>query len=286
MILLLGSTGYIGKEFAKQLKEKNIPFISLPHNEVNYQNLWLMANTHKDNFKIINAAGYTGKPNVDYCETHKEETIAGNITFVNDLINFCIIFNIPFGHVSSGCIYSGKKDNMRPFTELDEPNFTFTQNNCSFYSGTKAIGEKIVNNHKLSYNWRLRIPFDNINNPRNYISKLLNYDYLLDVENSISDKEEFVTACIDCLMNNYPFGIYNIVNSGAITTRQVVEMIKQTIGKDKNFNFFKDIYEFYAQTKATPRSNCVLDNSKILNCGAKISNTEDILLKRLETWQY
>ena len=71
-------------------------------------------------------------------------------------------------HISSGCIYSGYD---KAFTEEDESNFSFVQDNCSFYSGTKALAENLIDKYN-SYICRLRIPFDEFDNPRNYISKL------------------------------------------------------------------------------------------------------------------
>ena len=48
------------------------------------------------------------------------------------------------------------------FTETDPPNFSFRDPPCSFYSGTKALGEEAIAGIGQSYIWRLRIPFDEI----------------------------------------------------------------------------------------------------------------------------
>jgi len=147
MILLFGSNGYIGSEFKKQLTNLKLP-------------VFCWQNTHKTTFKdledwflnenrpqidyVINAAGYTGKPNVDACEKNKEDTVHGNIVWPQVLTNWCELHDIPLGHVSSGCIYEGRRIDGTPFTEQDEPNFSFKYNNSSFYSGTKVIAETIV----------------------------------------------------------------------------------------------------------------------------------------------
>jgi len=276
-LLLLGSTGYIGKEFLTQLNNKKMDYCILSHNNCTTANLYKYLKGSNINF-IVNCAGYTGKPNVDACESDKIGTINGNILFVKTLTDICSDLNIPIGHVSSGCIYTGLNSNNKPFTEEDEPNFTFKQNNCSFYSGTKAIGEEILKQYPNHYIWRLRIPFENINNPRNYITKMLNYKTLLNSENSLSNKQEFVSACIQSIEKEIPYGIYNITNTGYVTTKQVTEMLKSTIAKNREFNFFDNDEEFYKKAAKTPRSNCVLDNNKILSCGIKLSNAEDSLM--------
>jgi UDP-glucose 4,6-dehydratase len=232
---------------------------------------------------VINAAGYTGKPNVDACELNKSETFYGNVLWPQILVNFCQLNDIVLGHVSSGCIYSGKKEDGSGFTEEDEPNFSFKQNNCSFYSGTKALAEVGISAYEKNYIWRLRIPFEENDNPRNYISKMLNYPKLLQAENSISNKQEFVNACIDCIEKSIPFGIYNVVNTGSITTDRLVNKLKNTIAKNRQFHLIDD-EELYSNYARTPRSNCVMDNSKLLKTGIKMKSVDESLDYCLNNW--
>ena len=72
---------------------------------------------------VINCAGYTGKPNVDACETNKGECRKGNIELPKVISNACALVGIPWGHVSSGCIYTGNRLDGSGFTEEDPPNF-------------------------------------------------------------------------------------------------------------------------------------------------------------------
>ena len=287
MIILFGSTGYIGSEFKRQLEQKQIEFKCW--NDTANTTFYDLEKWYEDAGypvidAVINAAGYTGKPNVDACELAKEDTIHGNIVWPQILTDWCMLNDITVGHVSSGCIYSGRRLDGEPFTEEDEPNFSFKQNNCSFYSGTKAIAEKIVSKWNKNYIWRLRIPFEEYNNPRNYISKMLKYDKLLQAENSISNKQEFVSACIQTFVNKVPFGIYNVTNTGYITTDFLVEKLKVTIAKDRNFTLIDEetLYKNYAKT---PRSNCVMSNSKLLETGITMKTVEESIDYCLNNWK-
>src|SRR6185503_4612969 len=103
----------------------------------------------------------------------------------------CEQVNIPWGHISSGCIYTGSKPDGSGFGEQDRPNFTFRQNNCSFYSGCKALAEELLADAERCYLWRPRMPFSHRDAPKNYLSKILNYEKLLDVTNSLSELDEF-----------------------------------------------------------------------------------------------
>src|SRR5208282_2509775 len=129
------------------------------------------------------------------CENAKADALAGNTLLPQTIAHACATAGIPWGHVSSGCIFSGAKivesgktrvekdltrpelhllvekspDKIRGFTETDTPNFSFRDPPCSFYSGTKALGEEAISGIGQSYIWRLRIPFDEFDSARNYL---------------------------------------------------------------------------------------------------------------------
>ena len=286
MIILFGATGYIGSEFKKQLAELKLPVFIWPNaKKTTFKDLelWYEEAGYPLIGAVINAAGYTGKPNVDSCEIHKADTIHGNIVWLQILTDWCILNDIPLGHVSSGCIYEGRRSDGKPFTEEDEPNFSFDYNNSSFYSGTKVIAENIVKKHDKHYIWRLRIPFEEYDNSRNYISKILKYEKLLDAENTVSNKQEFVSACIQTIQKEVPYGTYNVANGGYITTKSVVEKLKSTIAKDKTFTFVEED-EFYKNIVKTPRSNCVMSNEKLLSTGIKMRTADEALDYCINNW--
>jgi UDP-glucose 4,6-dehydratase len=286
MIILFGANGYIGSEFKKQLAELKLPVFYWPNTRTTtFKDLekWYEEDGYPLIGGVINAAGYTGKPNVDACELYKEDTIHGNVVWPQILTDWCMLNDIPLGHVSSGCIYAGKRDDGKPFTEEDEPNFCFKYNNSSFYSGTKVISENIISNWEKSYIWRLRIPFEEVDNSRNYISKILKYEKLLDAENSVSNKQEFVSACIQTMLRKVPYGTYNITNSGTITTKWVTEKLQKTIAKNKTFKFVPED-EFYKNIVKTPRSNCVMSNEKLLSTGIKMSTADESFDHCLNNW--
>ena len=210
------------------------------------------------NVSIINCAGYIGKPNVDACELNKADTVEGNVIFPAMLSQLCANKGYLYTHISSGCIYGGYS---KDFTEEDAPNFDFQ--NGSFYSGAKALAEKIVKqNAPNSYIFRLRIPFDEFKSPRNYLTKLLTYDTLLDARNSLSHRADFAKYTIDLIEQNVPFGIYNITNKGSVTTKEVIELMKEHLKPNKEFQFFSKLDNFMQEVTA-PRSNCVLDTQKL-----------------------
>jgi dTDP-4-dehydrorhamnose reductase len=287
MIYLLGGSGYVGQAYQALLTRKGIPFRNLRRAELDYTNpafLTAALKADKPAF-LINAAGYTGKPNVDACELHKTECLFGNAVFPGIVAQACAEAGIPWGHVSSGCIYTGKRADGSGFTETDTPNFSFRTNNCSFYSGTKALGEEVLAGTPNAYIWRLRIPFDHVDNPRNYLTKLMRYAKLLDAENSISQLHEFVAATFACWEKRVPFGIYNVTNPGHVTTREVVSMIEKSGVHPKTYEFFPSESEFMKIAAKTPRSNCVMTSAKLASVGIQMTEVHESVAAALRNWK-
>merc|ERR1719412_3110948 len=59
---------------------------------------------------ILNCAGKTGRPNVDWCEDHKEETIRANVIGTLNLVDACFQRNIHVTNLATGCIFHYDED--------------------------------------------------------------------------------------------------------------------------------------------------------------------------------
>ena len=119
MILLLGGTGYVGGAVQKNLIARGLPFVVASRSSNDYSRrdeLVKLLRDIKPEF-LINAAGYTGRPNVDACEIHRTECLAGNAVLPGVIRDACELTGTPWGHVSSGCIFTGAKPDGSGFTE-------------------------------------------------------------------------------------------------------------------------------------------------------------------------
>jgi nucleoside-diphosphate-sugar epimerase len=239
MITLIGH-GYIGEAIATKLKsQSSMPFY------------WV---THKDKIPndtkvLINAGGYTGSPNSDACEHHKEDTIRGNVLWPLELESKCL--HIPVIHITSGCVYTGYQ---KDFTEEDEPNLHF--DNGSFYSASKALGQKLLTPYLgKSYLLRIRLVFGSSKHPKNLLTKLENYPKLIDFRQSLSYIEDIADAVLFFITNKPQPGIYNVTNGGSTSLKEIVDMMKL------NKEWLTE--EQFLATVKTPRSNCILDNTKL-----------------------
>ena len=80
------------------------------------------------------------------------------------------------------------------------------------------------------------------------------------------------------------FGIYNIVNTNPVTTKEVAEKLKKYNLID-SCEFFENEEDMYKTAAKAPRSNCVLDNSKIIQTGFEMRSSEEAVEDSLKNWK-
>ena len=76
-----------------------------------------------------------------------------------------------------------------------------------------------------------------------------------------------------------------MTNPGFVTTRQVVETLVSVLQPKHKFEYWSSDEEFYKVAAKTPRSNCVMDVSKLLAAGVKIRGVEEALAASLNNWK-
>ena len=288
MILLLGASGYVGSAFAANLRARGLPFASPSHAELDAGSKDALAaalDALQPDF-VINAIGFTGRPNIDGTENEKLRCLTANTTVPGVLAEVLGDRGIPWGHVSSGCIFDGARADGSPFTEIDPPNFAFSHPEASWYSRTKAMAETLLADHANCTIWRLRIPFDQFDSERNYLSKLMRYDQLLEVTNSISQLQEFADACVETLLRRLPGGLYNVTNPGAITTSEVAGLIRRSGLCDREFRFFRSEAEFLTAPGRVKRASCILSSDKLAAAGIKLREVHEAVEWSLRHWQW
>jgi dTDP-4-dehydrorhamnose reductase len=202
---------------------------------------------------VINCAGATGKPNIDWCESHREETFFANVLLPVYLAKACKELNVKFVHLGSGCIYQGNNNN-KGFSETDRPNF-----GGSFYSITKEVSESLLLDYDV-LQLRLRMPIDSAPGPRNFITKITNYKKVINEQNSMTIIDDLLKSS-EVLIANKRVGVYNVTNPGPMSHKEILELYKEIV--DPKFTYETiSLIELHKITKAE-RSNCILDTTKL-----------------------
>lgn len=239
MKLILIGHGYIGTEIARELIEQDIKFNWLDH-----EHQFTMQEIEATEM-VINAAGYMGEKNIDDFEKVPFKAKQGTVEWVAFLSK---AFPKRVLHIGTGCLYEGEK-NGKGWSEKDAPTF-----DKSLYSKYKIEAEQIID---ISKNWVLRIrqPFGKRKHPKNLLTKFQSYSKLNDVTGSITCIEDMAKVVAFFVKIRPAFGIYNCVNPGATSVRAIAQLMKL----DKEW--FTP--EEFAVACPAPRSNCVLDATKL-----------------------
>jgi hypothetical protein len=68
-------------------------------------------------------------------------------------------------------------------------------------------------------------------------------------------------------------------------TSEVVELIRESGIVNKEFEFFPNETQFMQIAAKTPRSNCVLDSTKAIHTGLKLTPIRDSIKAMLQSWE-
>ena len=256
--LVYGQTGWIGGLVGRYLKESCFEYnygSGRLHDRASLErDIKFYEPTH-----IINAAGLTGRPNVDWCESHKREVVQTNVLGVLNLVDVAKTRELHVTNFATGCIYN--YDDVQTvsgagFSETDVPNFT-----GSYYSKTKVIVEELLKEYDNVLQLRLRMPIDeNLQNPRNFIHKIATYSKVVNVPNSMSVLTELVPLAVQAAVRGLT-GTYNFTNPGVISHNEVLELYKKYC--DNDFTWVNFSLAEQSQVLAAPRSNNRLNTSKL-----------------------
>jgi dTDP-4-dehydrorhamnose reductase len=256
--IIVGKTGWIGNKVADLLTQQGKPWRFLQSRLEDRVAVAKELDEHKPTH-VLNAAGVTGRPNVDWCEDNKQETIRANVVGLLTLCDLTNARGIHLTNYATGCIYS--YDDAHPiggktFTETDPPNFT-----GSFYSLTKGLVETMV---RETYNnvlvLRLRMPISDDLNPRNFITKISKYAKVVNIPNSMTILHDMLPISLKAA-NQKLVGVYNFTNPGAISHNQVLDLYKKYINPEfKYVNFTEEEQNLILKAK---RSNNQLDTTKL-----------------------
>ncbi|RDA93227.1 hypothetical protein CP533_6503 [Ophiocordyceps camponoti-saundersi (nom. inval.)] len=257
--LIWGANGWIAGQLRAllqaQAKDVFTTTVRMEDRQAVVQELACVAPTH-----VINAAGCTGRPNVDWCEDNKEATVRSNAIGTLNLADCC--FQAGRLHCTvfaTGCIY--QYDDEHPiggpgYTEEDEPNFR-----GSFYSLTKSHVEPMLKSYDNCLILRLRMPVSDDLHPRNFVSKIAGYRRVVNVPNSNSILHDLLPAAI-VLAENREVGVYNFTNPGAISHNEILDLFRDIVRPGLTYENFS--LEEQAQVLKAGRSNCELDSTKLL----------------------
>jgi 3,5-epimerase/4-reductase len=209
---------------------------------------------------VLNAAGITGRPNIDWCEDNKAATMRTNVIGTLNLADLCDERGIHCTVYATGCIFV--YDEKHPegsgigYTEEDTPNF-----DGSFYSQTKSYMEPMLKCYPTCLILRVRMPVSDDLWHRNFVTKIVKYEKVVNIPNSMTILHEMLPASFAMAKKGLT-GVYNFTNPGVISHNQVLDLYTKYI--DPTYTYQNFTIEEQAKVIKAPRSNNELDTTKLM----------------------
>jgi 3,5-epimerase/4-reductase len=242
--LIMGGSGMVGTYVIKALEESNRTFYISKKRLENYSDILDDLQRVKPKFMIC-CAGISGNPNIDWCETHKEETIMANVVGQINVIRACSIMNIHCTIFSTGVLYNGTH---KKFTETDIPS-----NSNHFYIKMRIILEELINNFSV-LNLRILYPITKYMHNKSIIPKLLKYTQVSGNSTSFTVMDDLFPL-IPEMCDKKLIGTFNFCNVGTITNNDILQLYKQHV--DNNYTWINS-------NIPSNRNHAELDVSKLL----------------------
>lgn len=272
-----GKTGWIGQKVVKILQELGHTPICAQSRLENREAIMAEIEKTKPD-AIINASGITGKPNVDWCETHKQETIRTNVIGTLNLADIAHTFKLHVTNLSTGCIY--EYDAQHPmysgkgFTEEEAPNFS-----GSFYSKTKIAMERLILEYPNVLNLRIKMPFS-AELDKGFIGKITTYKKVVNIPNSLCNLEEMLPIAVDMTLKETK-GNFNFVNPGTLSHHEVLDLFTRYVNPAFRYEGFT--LEEQAKVLKVPRANAELSAQKLLKLYPHILPVKESMSKLLSS---
>lgn len=277
--------GYIGQSLRILLEGKGVEHVMIRRDEIDYassERIHDIRNMFRGCNAVVNCSGYTGRPNVDAAETDRINCQLMNVAVPLSIRSVAENLNVPYYHISSGCIYNGYD---KLWTEEDMPNFGVNCSTASWYSKTKHMAEIELASWPC-YVIRPRMPFGTLDmrstTDRDFIGKLRNYDILVNTLNSktyIPDLCKFIYDLIMNTRNVIPdkIDIYNYTQIEPLDTRTIMKMMTACGKGNDNWN----VVDWENLSIVANRSNCILSMNKVMQQGYKVRREIECLEEHL-----
>ncbi len=246
-ILIYGSEGWIGQQICMFLESKSIEYtkghtraedIDGLENEIKkIKPTHIMSFIGRTHGKI-DEKEYT---TIDYLEQPGKikENVRDNLYSPIVLAVLSNKYNFHYTYLGTGCIFEYDESHsfekeINGFTEASVPNFF-----GSSYSIVKGYTDRLMHLFPNVLNVRIRMPITANKNSRNFITKIVSYEKICSVANSMTVLPELLPLMIDMAINKNIVGTINLTNPGLISHNEILTMYKEIVDPKfvwKNFS--------------------------------------------------
>jgi len=259
VLIFGGKTGWIGGLMHDLVKKEGIEVMNADSRLENRSDVAAELDKIKPSH-VLMAAGITGRPNIDWCEDHKPETMRTNVIGTLNVADLCHERDIHCTVYATGCIFEYDDEHKLGsgvgFTEEEKPNFA-----KSFYSETKGYMEPMLKCYPNCLILRVRMPVSDDLIHRNFVTKIVKYERVVNVPNSMTILTEMLPASFAMAKKGLT-GVYNFTNPGVISHNEVLDLYTKYI--DPSYTYKNFTVEEQDKILKAGRSNNELDTTKLM----------------------
>lgn len=125
----------------------------------------------------------------------------------------------------------------------------------------QALVEDLLAHYPTTCTLRVRMPISDDLSSRNFITKIVKYDRVVNVPNSMTVLTELLPVSL-VMAERSLVGIYNFCNPGAISHNEVLDLYKKYVDPDYTYTNFT--LEEQEKILKAGRSNNTLDHTKLM----------------------
>jgi len=264
-ILVYGSKGWIGGQVMEVIKKLGHEGINATARADNENDVAAELAKEKPD-RVISLIGRTrggAFTTIDYLEQKGKvkENVNDNLWGPLVLAFQCSKAGIHLTYMGTGCVfhYDDKEHPLggKGFTERDDPNFF-----GSAYSTVKGYTDRMFRMMfaESCLNVRIRMPITPDDSPYNFITKIVNYDKVINIPNSMTVMTELLPLLVDMSLKQVK-GTVNLTNPGAISHNECLELYKKYV--DPSYTYQNFTIEEQDKILLSGRSNNLLDTTRL-----------------------
>ncbi|MEK6941182.1 MAG: NAD-dependent epimerase/dehydratase family protein [Nanoarchaeota archaeon] len=174
---------------------------------------------------VINAAGKAGFRSSFESGEDENALFRSNVFGPVNLSVICKELDVPLVHISTGMLFNHETRIVDELTPVDPQNS---------YAYSKYIAERCI----LPFDpliVRVHLPVDSVHHKRNLISRLINFNDIIDIETSVTVVDSLCSAIKQLVKKNCT-GVYNVVNSPPIKYMELLSWYKELVNPSYTFN--------------------------------------------------
>lgn len=271
---LLYGNGWIGSQVFKCLSNDKNNLVVFGKSRVDNKKTLKEEITNFKPDRVISLIGRTHGENyttIDYLELPGKikDNVRDNLFSPVLLATICNNLDIHFTYLGTGCIFnydSIHTSNECGFSEESEPNFF-----GSSYSVVKGYTDRLMHLFDNTLNVRIRMPITDCDSPRNFINKIISYEKICSIKNSMTVLPELIPIMLD-MARNKDTGTINLTNPGVISHNEILTMYRDIV--DSKFTWKNFSIQEQNKILLSKRSNNYLDTTLLETKYPNVNNIQ------------